>query len=817
MELESSGTLVVSDSGSPSSLRRRGAPTSGSSLGLEPTEDPRLAIDEHLAVILERAGRSFVLCEASLDCPVVYSSQGFTDLTGYAKDEIRGQNLRVLHGVQTDPDKVDKIREAVVAQREVTVRILNYTKSGQAFWNLVYVAPVRDSDDRVTHFIGIHSNVSKRGDRHHHHEEDGISERDGLLSSGETPMSQDLEHTTSIELGEVHNDMLSRPPDFKMDMTWKDIKYAIKIEVGDMCRKRKINKEILKGISGRVSPGEILAIMGPSGGGKTTLLNILAGRTRTNVTGEILVNGKAKTKAFKRRSAFVLQDDIFFSELTVFQTLELTALLRLPRVLSTQQKKQRVEDMIDQLNLRKARDTIIGSTFNRGVSGGERKRVNIANELMTNPSLVLLDEPTSGLDASLAFTLLKTLKRLAATGRTVITTIHQPSSQMYELFDKLLLLSDGHPVYFGPAADAESYFSGLGHPCPHNYNPADWFLELVSVEYGTDSAIKDRLIEYHAQTVENEIDDSDSTTSEHGGKGTHNMYTTGGDSCDDGGDVLTHHEKWPASLWTQFRLLVRRAFQQKRGVALTPLPFIQYILISIIAGLVWLRRGDDNNKEAILDIIGFLFFLTVLNGIFPMIQAIYSFPPERGVLRKERDAGLYRLSAYYLARTLAEFPIDIMLPLIMCTITYWMIGLVAEWWRFFNLCFIILLTYTVGQSIGFTITTIIMDIKKATTLATVSFLASMLLGGFYVDLSDMAVWLRWAQYISPIRYGYEMLLYNQYDGTGGLGEDMFQEGKDQGTYVFESIYPYYGVMFAFLIFFRVLAYFSLRWSTRPHR
>ena len=156
-------------------------------------------------------------------------------------------------------------------------------------------------------------------------------------------------------------------------------------------------RQILFDINCRVEPGEVLALMGPSGSGKTSLLSILSGRLGmySKVDGKVLFNGRQLTKQVKRRIGYVMQDDMLFESLTVYETLYYAAMLRLPRAMSGAQKRARVEDVIRALGLDKCRGTIVGGFFRRGISGGERKRLSIGHELLINPSMVMLDEPTS--------------------------------------------------------------------------------------------------------------------------------------------------------------------------------------------------------------------------------------------------------------------------------------------------------------------------------------------------------------------------------------------------------------------------------------
>jgi len=266
-------------------------------------------------------------------------------------------------------------------------------------------------------------------------------------------------------------------------LQFEELVYKVKLEQKGGCWGSTWTckeKTILNGITGVVCPGEILAMLGPSGSGKTTLLTALGGRLSGKLSGKITYNGQPFSGAMKRRTGFVAQDDVLYPHLTVTETLVFTALLRLPNSLSRDEKVQHVERVITELGLTRCRSSMIGGPLFRGISGGEKKRVSIGQEMLINPSLLLLDEPTSGLDSTTAQRILNTIKRLASGGRTVVTTIHQPSSRLYYMFDKVVLLSEGCPIYYGPASTALDYFSSVGFSTCVTVNPADLLLDLAN-------------------------------------------------------------------------------------------------------------------------------------------------------------------------------------------------------------------------------------------------------------------------------------------------------------------------------------------------
>jgi ABC-type multidrug transport system ATPase subunit/ABC-type multidrug transport system permease subunit len=243
-------------------------------------------------------------------------------------------------------------------------------------------------------------------------------------------------------------------------------------------------RTILNGIRGICHPGEVTAIMGASGAGKTTFLDILARKNkRGQVLGDFYVNGeKVSDSAFKRVVGFVDQEDTMLPTLTVHETILNSALLRLPRDMSRAAKEQRVYEVEKELGIHHIRDSLIGSEEGkgRGISGGEKRRVGIACELVTSPSIIFLDEPTSGLDAYNAYNVIECLVTLAKNyKRTVIFTIHQPRSNIVALFDRLILLAQGKTVYSGPFAQCQGYFDSIGYECPAGFNIADYLVDLT--------------------------------------------------------------------------------------------------------------------------------------------------------------------------------------------------------------------------------------------------------------------------------------------------------------------------------------------------
>ncbi|XP_058208738.1 ABC transporter G family member 28-like isoform X3 [Rhododendron vialii] len=257
------------------------------------------------------------------------------------------------------------------------------------------------------------------------------------------------------------------------------------------------NKHLLRCVTGKIVPGRIAAVMGPSGAGKTTFLSALVGKTvGCKMTGSILINGKNESiRSYRKIIGFVPQDDIVHGNLTVEENLWFSARCRLSANLPKADKVLIVERVIEELGLQAVRDSLVGTVEKRGISGGQRKRVNVGLELVMEPSLLILDEPTSGLDSSSSLLLLRALRREALVGVNICMVVHQPSYTLFNMFDDLILLAKGGlTVYHGPVKRVEEYFAGLGINVPERVNPPDHFIDVLEdiVKPSTSSSISSR-------------------------------------------------------------------------------------------------------------------------------------------------------------------------------------------------------------------------------------------------------------------------------------------------------------------------------------
>ncbi|XP_052173801.1 putative white-brown complex homolog protein 30 isoform X2 [Diospyros lotus] len=265
------------------------------------------------------------------------------------------------------------------------------------------------------------------------------------------------------------DDIRTRPP---IEVAFKDLTLTL----------RRKKKHLLRCVSGKIMPGRISAVMGPSGAGKTTFLSALAGKvTGCSMSGLILINGKSESiHSYKKIIGFVPQDDVVHGNLTVEENLRFSARCRLAADLPKADKVLVVERVIESLGLQGVRDSLVGTVEQRGISGGQRKRVNVGLEMVMEPSLLILDEPTSGLDSSSSNLLLRALRREALEGVNICMVVHQPSYALFKMFDDLILLAKGGlTVYHGSVKNVEQYFGGLGIHVPDRVNPPDHFIDIL--------------------------------------------------------------------------------------------------------------------------------------------------------------------------------------------------------------------------------------------------------------------------------------------------------------------------------------------------
>lgn len=529
-----------------------------------------------------------------------------------------------------------------------------------------------------------------------------------------------------------------------VDLDWRDLHLELRKKDGSV-------QKILDGVSGRASAGRLLAIMGPSGAGKTSLLNALAQQVPFSKCleyfGELEIGGVPAGGVGQVPQAYVQQDDLFYSMLTVRETLKMAAHLRLAKDVPNAEKDAFVEKLINKLGLMQSADTPVGDAKTRGLSGGEKKRLSIGCELIGSPALMFVDEPTSGLDSFQALRVVETLKKLAEEGRVVACSIHQPRSSVFSLFDDLVLLAEGKVVYCGVADKALGYFESQGFECPENYNPADFIADLISIDTSTPGAE-----ESSRERVEGLVRAwRDTDKAQFLG-----IDTKKNGNLDSGLTLSTN-----ASSWRQFLLLFRRSWRQAiRDKATNRARLGVNLNSAILFGLIFFRM--KLTPGTVQDRLGLLQVIAVNAAMASVTKMLNVFPPERTIVTRERSKNSYGVLPYFLAKLLAEVPIGALFPAVFGLVVYPMCGLNPDPRRFGKFMAILVLESFAAAGIGLSIGGLAPNTNVAVTLGPAVMLLFIVFGGLYINPVNTPKLLRWLPKASLIRWGFQGLVVNEF-------------------------------------------------------
>ncbi|XP_061365024.1 ABC transporter G family member 7 isoform X2 [Gastrolobium bilobum] len=521
----------------------------------------------------------------------------------------------------------------------------------------------------------------------------------------------------------------------------------------------KFVRFLLKNVSGEAKPGRLLAIMGPSGSGKTTLLNVLAGQLaaspRLHLTGLLEFNGKPSTNN-TYKFAYVRQEDLFFSQLTVRETLSLATELQLPNISSAEERDDYVNNLLFKLGLVSCADTNVGDSKVRGISGGEKKRLSMACELLASPSVIFADEPTTGLDAFQAEKVMETLQKLAQDGHTVICSIHQPRGSVYSKFDDIVLLTEGSLVYAGPAHDEPlAYFSKFGYHCPDHVNPAEFLADLISVDYSSADSVYsskkriDGLVESFSHRLSTVIYATPITI----------------DDLSKGRTKVSKRTvaKKKGGWWKQFWLLLRRAWMQaSRDAPTNKVRARMSIASAIIFGSVFWRMGIS--QTSIQDRMGLLQVTAINTAMAALTKTVGVFPKERAIVDRERAKGSYSLGPYLFSKLLAEIPIGAAFPLMFGAVLYPMARLHPTLLRFGKFCGIVTVESFAASAMGLTVGAMVPTTEAAMAVGPSLMTVFIVFGGYYVNPENTPIIFRWIPSVSLIRWAFQGLCINEFSG-----------------------------------------------------
>ncbi|KAL7638768.1 UNVERIFIED_CONTAM: hypothetical protein RMT77_010301 [Armadillidium vulgare] len=689
-----------------------------------------------------------------------------------------------------------------------------------------------------------------------------------LNTLNHTRISNDLRKKVmnGTTVGVIMSRLPKRPP---VDIEFSDLSFSVSEG------RNRGYKTLLKSVSGKFRSGRLTAIMGPSGAGKSTLMNITAGYRYSNVAGTISVNGRERNlRRFRKMSCYIMQDDYLHPHLSVRESMAVSANLKLGDKMKWSEKEEVIREILETLNLTDCIDTRASN-----LSGGQRKRLSIALELVNNPPVMFFDEPTSGLDSSSSFQCINLLKTLAKGGRTIICTIHQPSAKLFEKFDYLYALADGQCIYRGAVRGLLPFLTVMGLECPSYHNPADFLLEVASGDYGEynhklTTAVRngkcdnlgpdddklsvrskphvlikddeDNIVNNEASLLTPSNLGSgivavpragavDAKGSESVGNRSSSLYNSTNDirlkipstkhslltSDDESVDDIPH--SFPTSGWKQFVILFKRSFISSiRDKMLTNMRIFSHLTIGILISLLYYNIGNEASK--VFNNSGCLFFCMLFLMFTAMMPTILTFPLEMNVFTREHLNYWYSLKSYYLAKTCADMPFQLIYPLMYVLLVYFMTNQPFEANRFFMFTTMCIMTSLVAQSLGLAIGAAT-NIESAVFLGPITTIPILLFSGFFVTFSTIPIYLRWITYISYVRYSFEgsLLAIYGYDRSNLHCSEAYCHFKSPRKFLEEmdigqmTYWMDFLALFVFFILLRLIGYFVLRWKLKAER
>eukprot|EP00826_Nyctotherus_ovalis_P052897 TRINITY_DN678_c0_g1_i9.p1 TRINITY_DN678_c0_g1~~TRINITY_DN678_c0_g1_i9.p1 ORF type:complete len:654 (+),score=168.67 TRINITY_DN678_c0_g1_i9:414-2375(+) len=635
-----------------------------------------------------------------------------------------------------------------------------------------------------------------------------------------TPIVSHMEHNGLVKETPVQKHLKAEAHSSPDDITlfWKDLTFRVPVKDSKNLSDRIVSnpnfavidgkpmKNIIQNLTGYAKPRELIGLLGPSGSGKTVLLNIFSDRLVTtngcvyNRNVFINKNVPLTRTLFGKKCAYVMQDDVLLDTLTPYECLCFSANLRLST--SQEEKEQSVMRVIEALRLQTCMNTLVGSVLKKGISGGERRRTSIGVEIVTNPSLIILDEVTSGLDSFTAYTIVKVLKEMAESGKTIIAIVHQPSSDIFSVFDRTYILAGGREVYQGDTEKICDYFKMIGKEIPSYTNPADRIIVMMHAKENPDPEDlqkQNELFDSYNRHIRPELEADIPRLAE----------------------VAPELDEESLKIFRasgfglQFQQLLNRAFKNFiRNSIATWVNLAQVIIISLVMIILFWNK-EANDETTIRERNGAIIAASTYHLLHSTNTVLLTFPLERNLFVREQSNRMYGVLPYYLAKMIVELPCHIIMPIIYCLITYWAIRLRNETDSFFIFTCSVLMIAIVGNSIGLLLGSMFADFRIAIGVVPIIIIPLLLFAGFMANVEEIVVWLRWLQYISPIRYTFEI----------GLRAEYKPEDFPVGTPGNPVEYPVdhynlhlgmgwcFGIMAFMVVGVRILGYFFLKLQT----
>ncbi|KJZ79381.1 hypothetical protein HIM_01532 [Hirsutella minnesotensis 3608] len=527
--------------------------------------------------------------------------------------------------------------------------------------------------------------------------------------------------------------------------------HNLEIRISRHFRSDKQSRVIAKNISAHVSAGELCAIIGPSGCGKTSVLNALA-RRRSNLeysNSAIRVNGQELNPRLLREiCAFVPQEDCLTGSLTASEALSITSKLYQPK-LSNKDRLSRVNHLLETFGLSGQANTLIGTPIRKGLSGGEKKRLSVALQVITAPRILFLDEPTSGLDSRASFEMIHYLRKLATSnGIIVVCSIHQPSTTTFRLFDKILLLSGGSMLYSGSRKGLAPYFESIGAPIEKGANPAEFLLEIANADFDRPDSDTARRLKTIREAWEASVELKQLNTRIQLDYATSAHITT----------LEAKAKRW--SFRRTVVMLQRGLIKSRRDILAHTIRLSMFLALGILMGTVWLQLGHDQN--AVAPTMNAIFFGSAFLSMMA-IAYVPSYVEDYFQFTLEYSNGLSLAIEFAFSNFLLSAIFSFIFALSFTLVVYWLLGLNSDASSFFSWLLWLFLDLLAAESLVVLLASILPQFVG--TLAIFSFLSGLwfAVGGFMVPPDRLNHFYKYVFYYWNFQsYCFEGLMVSQF-------------------------------------------------------
>ncbi|PVD26127.1 hypothetical protein C0Q70_13795 [Pomacea canaliculata] len=590
----------------------------------------------------------------------------------------------------------------------------------------------------------------------------------------------------------------------------QDINYYVTCRPGPWwkggCFRGKQVKHVLQNVTLDLPAGQLIAVAGSSGSGKTSLLDIITFRNEGYVTGKMAYKGLHCTKDnMQKICSYVIQADRLLPNLTVLETLIYYAYLKLPGETKKSKLEETVESVISRMGLKGVADSRVGGAVVRGISGGERRRVTIAIQLLQEPDILLLDEPTTGLDSFTARHLVASLQQLARQGTLVVLSLHQPRYDIVRMLDQTILMSKGQVVYSGTTSNLVPYFTNLGHECPSYTNPMDRYMDIISVDHANSENRLNSAQRLQTLVEAYQASDLFAATREKVAEQMRGNFVQVGKSYRPSGP------SW-------FRVFLTLVSRMHVNLYRSPMDLLgRLFLMPVFCPFLLMFLGQmKHNQKSIQDRIGLLYQSGHVPPYFGLFNAIGLFVALRNHFYREGFEGLYSSTTFLLAYTVHIAPFMALSGVIFSSVLYWGAGMNPVADHFAKYLAVVLMLHLSGELLTVAIMGIFKNPRLASNTTSLIFAAASLIGsGFLRSLQNMLQVLKYMSWMSFLKYSSEIFVALEFHNLNLTCEDQMQGLPciPSGEIFIDSNYPgaldhearNFQVMAAFTVGFFALA------------